>query len=143
MKTKSMLKVLFLSVLMVSFVNTFSQCCGSKKSCEKKCDHSSVSTDKSTSTSNDAGLKTETFLVKGNCGMCQERIVKAAKSVKGVKKAQWNSENKMLTVSYDASKVKIDDIHNAVAKVGHDTQIAKADNTVYDKLHGCCKYDRN
>jgi copper chaperone CopZ len=63
--------------------------------------------------------------------------------VKGVKKAQWNSENKMLTVSFDASKVKIDDIHNAVAKVGHDTQIAKADNTVYDKLHGCCKYDRN
>ena len=30
------------------------------------------------------------FKVWGNCEMCQTKIVKAAKSVEGVKKAHWN-----------------------------------------------------
>lgn len=89
-----------------------------------------------------AQAKTEKFKVYGNCGMCQTRIEKAAKSVEGVSKAKWNSDNKMLTVTYDASKVKIEDIHKAVAKVGHDTDLEKADATVYSNLPGCCQYDR-
>ena len=143
MKTKSMLKVVFLSMLMVSFVSSYSQCCGSKKSCEKKCDHSSSSADKTATSSDNTAMKTENFFVNGNCGMCQDRIEKAAKSVTGVKTAKWNSENKMLTVSFDDSKTKLTDIHKALAKVGHDTKLEKADDAVYAKLPGCCKYDRN
>ncbi len=89
-----------------------------------------------------AQAKTEKFKVYGNCGMCQTRIEKAAKSVTGVTKAKWNSDNKMLTVTYDVAKVKIEDIHKAVAKVGHDTDLEKADATVYSNLPGCCQYDR-
>ena len=89
-----------------------------------------------------AQTKTEKFKVYGNCGMCQTRIEKAAKSVEGVTKAKWNSEDNMLTVTFDESKAKLIDIHKAVAKVGHDTDLEKADDAVYAKLPGCCQYDR-
>jgi len=89
-----------------------------------------------------AQAKTEKFKVYGNCGMCQTRIEKAAKSVDGVSKAKWNSDNAMLTVTFDASKVKVLDIHKAVAIVGHDTDLEKADDAVYSKLHCCCQYER-
>jgi len=87
-------------------------------------------------------VKTEKIKVYGNCGMCQSRIEKAAKSVTGVSKAKWDSDSHMLTLSYDESKAKIADIHKAEAKVGHDTDIEKADDKVYSSLPGCCQYDR-
>ena len=89
-----------------------------------------------------AGNKTEKFKVLGNCGMCEKRIEKAALSVKGVSKADWVKESKQLEVVYDDAKVDVHKIHMAVAKAGHDTQMHKAKDEVYDKLPGCCKYDR-
>lgn len=89
-----------------------------------------------------AQIKTEKFKVYGNCEMCKSRIEKAAKSVEGVTKAKWNSEDNMLTVTFDESKAKLIDIHKAIAKVGHDTDLEYADNTVYSKLPGCCQYNR-
>jgi periplasmic mercuric ion binding protein len=86
--------------------------------------------------------KTTEFKVKGNCGMCEKRIETAANSVEGVQSADWNQETKMLSLSYDASKVKPDDVQMAIAKVGHDAGTHKAENEVYDKLPACCKYDR-
>lgn len=86
--------------------------------------------------------KTETFKVAGNCGMCEKRIEKAAMSVDGVSEADWDSEKQSITVVYDESKAKLEDIEKAIAKVGHDTEGAKADDKVYDTLHGCCKYER-
>lgn len=95
-----------------------------------------------TLTSVTAQVKSEKFKVYGNCGMCQARIEKAAKSVEGVSKAKWDMETMMLAVSFDESKTNAGAIHSAVAKVGHDTDSKKADDAVYNKLHGCCKYDR-
>lgn len=89
-----------------------------------------------------AKKKTEEFKVYGNCGMCETRIEKAAGAVEGVIKADWSTETKMLTVKYDDSKVQASAIHKAVAKVGHDTDLATAEDQVYSKLPGCCKYDR-
>ena len=86
--------------------------------------------------------KTEIIKVYGSCGMCKSRIEKAAKSLEGVSKASWNIETQMLTVTFDESKVKVNDIHKAVAKVGHDTDMEKADDKVYSDLPGCCKYER-
>lgn len=83
--------------------------------------------------------KTETIKVSGNCGMCKERIETAAK-VDGVSKAEWNKDSKMLTLAYDPSKVKSDDIQKKIAAVGHDTEKFKADTKVYNGLPGCCKY---
>ena len=87
--------------------------------------------------------KTEKFEVAGNCGMCESRIEKAAKGVDGVISADWDKETKQMVVEYNESQVTIEDIHKAIAKVGHDTEIVKVDNKVYNALPGCCQYDRN
>ncbi len=84
---------------------------------------------------------TLSFKVLGSCGMCKARIEKAALSVDGVSKADWSSATGLLTVSL-SKKVSTHEIHKAVAKVGHDTEKHKADNSVYNKLPGCCKYKR-
>lgn len=85
---------------------------------------------------------TETFKVYGNCGMCKTRIEKAAQSLNGVSAADWDMATKMLKVTFDPAKVKVEEIHNKIAGVGHDTDKVKAKDEVYDTLHGCCKYDR-
>lgn len=87
-------------------------------------------------------LKTEKFKVYGNCGMCESRIEKAAKSVDGVSKADWNKETKMIEVSFDATKTDVHKIHMAIAKAGHDTDLHKAKDETYNALPGCCHCDR-
>lgn len=86
--------------------------------------------------------KAEKIKVYGNCGMCETRIEKAVNAIDGVSAADWNKETKMLDVSFDESKTDIHKVHMAVAKVGHDTDMHKADDEVYNNLPGCCKYDR-
>ena len=86
--------------------------------------------------------KKESFEVAGNCGMCETRIEKAAKSVDGVLSADWDKETKMIDVKFNSDKVDIHKVHMAVAKAGHDTKMHKASDEVYDNLPGCCKYKR-
>ncbi len=86
-----------------------------------------------------AASKTEKIKVSGNCESCKVRIEKAAK-IDGVAKAEWDSKTKNLTLVYDDSKVKSDDIQKAIATVGHDTPKFKADSKAYNALPGCCKY---
>ena len=86
--------------------------------------------------------KTEEFKVYGKCGMCETRIEKAVDAVPGVVKSAWEQKTQMLSVTYKANKVKKSDIHRAVAKVGHDTDLVRSEDKVYDALHGCCHYDR-
>ncbi len=94
-----------------------------------------------TCTSIFAQEKTDSCTVYGNCGMCKSRIEKAVKS-EGASTATWNKDTKMLTVTYDVSKTSMEAIQKKVASVGHDTDLFTAPDKVYDKLHGCCKYDR-
>lgn len=84
----------------------------------------------------------EKFEVAGNCGMCETRIEKAANAIDGVSSADWDKETKMIEVSYNPEISDIHKIHKAIAKVGHDTNMHKAEDDVYDKLPGCCKYER-
>lgn len=86
--------------------------------------------------------KTEKFKVYGNCGMCESRIEKAAKSVEGVASADWDKETKMIEVAFNDSKTDVHKVHLAIAKAGHDTDMHKAKDEAYEKLPGCCKYER-
>lgn len=86
--------------------------------------------------------KTDTIKVYGNCGMCKKRIEGALTKVKGVQSANWDVATKMLTVTYDESKINLDDIHQKVADVGHDTDKVQAKDSVYNGLMGCCQYER-
>lgn len=78
--------------------------------------------------------------VSGNCDTCKARIEKAAKGVNGVVVADWNVKTKMLHLSYNPAMTSIDAISKAIAKVGHDTDLYKADQKTYDTLPACCKY---
>jgi copper chaperone CopZ len=74
--------------------------------------------------------------------MCETRIEKAAKSVEGVREADWDKETEMITVTYDVSKTDVHKIHKAIALAGHDTETHKADDKTYKFLPKCCKYER-
>jgi Cu(I)/Ag(I) efflux system membrane fusion protein len=78
--------------------------------------------------------------VEGLCGMCKERIEKTAKSVDGVISASWDDESKMVHLNFDPSKASLNKISQAIAKVGHDTELHKADDKTYEALPDCCKY---
>ena len=84
-------------------------------------------------------VETTEFKVFGVCGECKDRIENAA-LIKGVKLAEWDKQTKMLKVIYVTNKVSLDDIHNAVALAGHDTEKVKALDEVYKKLPKCCAY---
>lgn len=94
-----------------------------------------------TAKSGPAGQKTETFKVYGKCDMCKTRIETSLK-MDGIKKAEWNEKTKMVTVTYDPSKVTIDAMQKKVASVGHDTEKYRAPDDVYSKLPECCHYER-
>jgi len=111
-------------------------CCGgdSKESAGE--DSKSVAVIPSDVTANEH----ETLKVGGLCGMCKKRIEAAAKSVQGVVAASWDKESQILKIDFNSPQTSLDAISKAIAKVGHDTDKDKADNKVYDALHGCCKY---
>ena len=85
-----------------------------------------------------------TFGVRGNCGMCKSTIESATMSVEGVDTASWSMESKMISinVSTEINDQFINDIHNAIAKSGYDTELSTAVDEDYDKLPMCCKYNR-
>lgn len=87
------------------------------------------------------GVK-DIFMVYGNCGMCERRIEGALANVKGVHSADWDMDTKVLTVQYDDEAISLDEIKKKVAAAGHDTDQFRAEKKVYDKLPGCCQYDR-
>jgi copper chaperone CopZ len=87
-----------------------------------------------------AQSKTEKFKVFGNCGMCEKTIEKAAQSVEGVTSADWDKKTKIMEVSFDKAKTNVHKVHMAIAKVGYDTEMHKADDKIYNKLPGCCQY---
>lgn len=86
--------------------------------------------------------KTETFTVLGNCGMCKATIEKAAIKA-GAAKADWDTDTDQLTVVFDPAKTSTDAIQKAVALSGYDNVGYKAPDDAYEKLHGCCHYDRS
>jgi len=82
------------------------------------------------------------FEVGGACEMCKDRIEKAARSVDGVSSAEWSIENHILHLSYNSKKVKLGNVHKAIAAVGHDTEKERAPDSVYNNLPDCCLYER-
>lgn len=80
--------------------------------------------------------------VNGNCEMCKKRIEKAALSVKGVKSAVWHADHQDLHLIIDESKCSLEQVHEAVAKVGHDTDKVNAKDEDYERLHQCCLFER-
>lgn len=123
---------LFLGIAFISPVSASAQSCCQKE--KAACNKAGQSDAKAV-----INVSKDSLKVSGLCGMCKTRIEKAAKSVKGVTDAQWNDATLMLVYSFEGT-VKKEDISNALTKVGHDTELGKAPDKVYNKLPGCCKY---
>lgn len=80
--------------------------------------------------------------VAGQCGMCRARIKKVTRNIEGVVESDWDEEAQMLTIKYDKDLTNTEEIENAVAAVGHDTQNVKASDEIYESLPACCFYER-
>ncbi|UEG49700.1 cation transporter [Ferruginibacter lapsinanis] len=88
-----------------------------------------------------AVANTATIKVWGNCETCKKKIEKAAKN-SGAATAVWSEETKELVVTYDGAKTSTERIQQSVAAAGYDTQDFVASDAAYNKLPGCCQYDR-
>ena len=86
-------------------------------------------------------IRTEKYHVEGSCSMCKTRIEKTAKSL-GATEASWNSETKELSIQFDSQKTTKENLLKALADVGHDNELYKAPDEVYENLPGCCLYER-
>jgi outer membrane receptor for ferrienterochelin and colicins len=82
---------------------------------------------------------TVSFKVSGACEMCKQRIEETVK-IKGVRSAKWDVNSKMLTLVYNPVILSITKIHKRIAEVGHDTELEKAKDAVYNALPACCHY---
>lgn len=85
--------------------------------------------------------KTEIFKVFGTCGECKERIEGALK-LKGIYKAEWEMDSKMLTVRFDSTKFTKPAIQKILANVGHESNGFLTEAITYESLPGCCHYER-
>ena len=82
--------------------------------------------------------------VKGNCGMCKTTIEKAVKDLDFVENAEWGIKTKILDVEFiDSVNFDLDALNSAINQSGYETMNTTADQTEYDGLPMCCKYDRN
>lgn len=88
---------------------------------------------------NKTGNTAATLTVQGECGMCKRRIEEAAAKA-GAKKPVWDEKTQTLSFTYNSNKLTKEAIGKAIAAVGHDNEIQRADDAVYNKLHGCCHY---
>jgi periplasmic mercuric ion binding protein len=86
-------------------------------------------------------VKTETFKVSGECGMCKKKIETAAKNA-GATYALWSPQTKLLKVTY-ASTTGVSVIQQHIAEAGYDTPNYKATDDTYNALDVCCQYERD
>ena len=85
--------------------------------------------------------ETVTFKVWGNCGMCKKNIEKSVK-IDGVSNASWNKDTKIMTITFDNSKITLEHIQKSIAEVGYDTELFNGNEKAYNKLNACCQYER-
>jgi hypothetical protein len=86
-------------------------------------------------------VTTDTLLVAGDCDHCKQRI-ELTVDLPGVKFASWDNASQQLIIEYKPGKITLRQIADALIAAGHDTELGSADDKVYEKLPGCCHYNR-
>ena len=87
-------------------------------------------------------LRQDSLKVSGNCGMCKKTI-EAAAAKGGAVTAVWDKDSKMLTFTFEEKADAVLSIQQAIALSGYDTRDVKASDAAYNKLPGCCQYERS
>jgi cation transport ATPase len=76
--------------------------------------------------------------------MCKTTIEKAVLKLEFVDKAEWGIKTKILDIKFnDSSNFDLDALNIAITESGYETMNSTANQSSYDALPGCCKYDRN
>jgi len=88
---------------------------------------------------NKSNDSTVSIRVGGACEMCKDRIEKTLK-IRGVRSADWNIDSKMLTLVYDPGIISLSKVNKIIAEAGHDTELEKAKDAIYNELPACCHY---
>ena len=78
-----------------------------------------------------------TVKIDGDCGMCEKTIEKVAYR-KGEAEADWDVDAK----TFDSTRTDLDAILQRLAHAGYDNERYLAPKEAYDKLPGCCQYER-
>ena len=82
-----------------------------------------------------------TFKVWGNCETCKDAIENSLRA-DGISNADWNIETKLISVTYDSTKINLDKIEQKIAAAGYDNAKYKGDDKAYENLPACRKYER-
>jgi copper chaperone CopZ len=94
------------------------------------CGEKEIKENNSIATETNSGVVTSTFKVWGNCEMCKETIEGSLK-VDGIAKADWNKDTKIISVSFDSTKINLDQIQKNVAMVGYDNEKYTGEEKAY------------
>lgn len=94
-----------------------------------------------TSCKNSSTEKTTSFKVWGNCEQCKTTIESSC-NVDGITKKDWNVESKIITVTFDTTKINLSAIQELIAKSGYDNDGFNGDSSAYSQLVECCQYER-
>ena len=81
------------------------------------------------------------FLVKGVCEMCKDRIENGTIKLKGVKYVNWDIMSNNISLIYNSKKTSLDQIHKEISLLGHSTEKYKAPEEIYNTLPDCCRYE--
>lgn len=86
----------------------------------------------------DKGYKVE-IQTSAICEMCQYAIEKALAYEKGVKSADLNLDNKVITVVYNSNKTDAQTIRKRISLTGYNADTIARDAQAYEDLPNCCK----
>ena len=92
---------------------------------------------------NSSKSQSASFIVKGVCEMCKDRIENATIRLKGVKYSNWEIVSNKISIIYNSKKIKLDEIHRQISLLGHSTEKYDAPEKIYNALPDCCKYKIN
>lgn len=73
------------------------------------------------------------------CETCGQKFEAELYNTKGIKTFSIDEKTMTITVVYNPSKVKVEQIRKAISALGFDADDVKADPVAYEKLDGCCK----
>ncbi len=79
------------------------------------------------------------IMTTAECGQCKDRMESKLNYVKGIKFAELNLEDKVLTVKYNKKMISKEEIKKQITQLGYDADEMKADPNAYEKLPACCK----
>lgn len=84
-------------------------------------------------------LRTTTFFTEGTCEACEPLIKEAALAIKGVKTVKWDPETSQATVEFYPGATSPDQIQEAIAARGFETQFYPGNEDARLSLPACCR----